>query len=297
MTTYEDLIEEARHSLMTAQPDRINVLDASINDSTTSLVLTHANKGVAEGSRLAIGLEEMHVISVSGGGATTNVTVVRGMGGSTKAAHTAGDLVYVNPQFSNWRISKYINQGLDNISAEGLFQVKNVTLTASATAYGYEVTGTSGLIDIYKVRHDTVGPSNHWPHLRPDEYIFDQAANVTDFPSGMSLTLRTGVETARPITVSYRAGYEHLVNLDDDVLAVSGLHDEAHDLPSMWAALRLLAGREIKRSFLNAQPEPRRQEEVPPGHANQAMRPLLEQYFDRIKTETKRLRRRYPGTH
>lgn len=297
MTTFKDSIEEARHSLMSAQPDRINVLDADINSSATSLVLTYENKGVGEGSRICIGLEEMHVVAFSASGSTTSLTVIRGMAGSIKVAHTAGDLVYINPQFSDWRISKYINQGLDNLSAEGLFQVKNITLTSTATRWGYEVTGTSGLIDLYHVRYDTVGPSDHWPFLRPDQYIFDQAANVTDFPSGMSITLREQLPTSRPLTISYRAKFDHLATLTDNVLAVSGLHSEAHDLPALYAALCLLAGREIKRSFLNAQPEPRRQEEVPPGHANQAMRPLLERYFDRLETETKRLRRRYPGTH
>ncbi len=122
----------------------------------------------------------------------------------------------------------------------------------------------------------------------------DLDANTTDFASGKQLVLAESVRAGQPIQLSYRSGFTHLVTLSDNVLTVSGLQSEAHDLPPLYAAICLLAGRDIKRSFLNRQPEPRRQEEVPPGAANQAMRPLLERYYTRVTQEVKRLKRKYP---
>lgn len=297
MTIYSDLIEECRHHLMTAQPDRLNVLDTDITSSTDTLILRHENKGAAEGSRIAIGLEEMMVIAVQTTGATTTLTVARGMNGSLPAAHLADAHVYINPQFSNFRIGKYINQALLSLSAEQLFQIRNITLTSNVVKLGYDLAGTIDFIDVWRVKHDEVGVSNHWPVLRPDEYWVDNAANTTDFPSGKALILVRGVWTSRPITVSYRSGFTPLVNLADNVRTVSGLHSEAHDLPPMYAAIALLTGREVKRTFLHAQPEPRRQDEVPPGAMNQAMRPLLQRYSDRLDIEISRLKRMYPKAH
>lgn len=294
MTTYADLIEETRHHLMTGQVDRINVLDVNITSSQDTLVLRHANRGVSEGSRLVIGLEEMHVISTTPIGATTQCTVVRGFAGSSETAHTAGDVIYCNPQFSDFRISKYINQGLDNLSTEGLFQIRDVTLNSNNTVLGYELTGTTKFLDVWRVKYDTTGPASEWPILRSDQYFVDNSANTTDFTSGKSLTLRNVIMGGQTIQLSYRSGFDYLTTLSDDVLTVSGLHAEAHDLPPLYAAICLLAGREIKRSFLNRQPEPRRQEEVPPGAANQSMRPLIERYYSRINSEVKRLKRLYP---
>lgn len=294
MTTYSDLIEETRQHLMTGQPDRINVLHANIDNSTTTLTLRYVNRGVSEGSRLVIGLEEFHVIDTSTSGEQTNVTVVREFGGSTAASHTAGDLIYVNPQFSNFRIGQFINQGLQNLSAEGLFRIKSEDFTYNVTTLGYDFPADADIQDIWRVRYDTAGSSNNWPVLRPDEYYLDRAADPTDFASGIQLVLRDGGYPGRTVRVSYRSSFGLLSTLADDVLAVSGLHTEAHDLPPLYASIALLAGREIKRSFLNQQPEPRRAEEVPPGAANQAMRPLLLRYQDRLKVEQSRLHRLYP---
>lgn len=297
MTLYSDLIAETRHHLMTAQPDRINVLDADITSTIDTLVLRYENKGVADGSRLAIGLEEMNVLSVTTTGDFTTCVVIRGVNGSTPALHSEGDHVYVNPQFSDFRIAKYINHGLNSLSGEGLFQIRNTELTSSTVLKGYELVGMVNFIDVWRVRYDEIGTINNWPILRPDEYKIDHAADTTDFPSGQAIILLNQLPTARPIHISYRAGFVPLVNLTDNVLTVSGLHTEAHDLPPMYAAICLLAGREIKRTFLTSQPEPRRQEEVPVGAANQSMNPIVKRYYDRVDIEIKRLRRMYPGAH
>lgn len=290
MTTFYDLISETRHHLMTAQPDRLNVLQTGITSSDMSLTLSYPSKGVAEGSTIAIGLEEMHVVNVSG----ETITVIRGFGASTPAAHATGTLVYINPPFSDYRIGKFINTTLDNLSSEQLFQIRNATLTSNVATQSYTLTGLTNFIDVWRVRFDSIGTANDWPVLRPDEYWVDQAANTTDFSTGVALFLRSSICSGRTIQVSYRAGFTHLTNLADDVLTVSGLHAEAHDLPPMYAALCMLAGREVKRSFLNSQPEPRRQEEVPPGAANQAMRPLVEMFYSRLDNEVARLKRKFP---
>lgn len=296
MTTYSDLIENTRQHLMTGQPDRLNVLDSDITSAAPTLTLRYTAKGVGEGGRLVIGIEEMHILAVTTTGESTTVTVIRGFNNSAQVAHSEGDIVYVNPQFSSWRIARTINTALDDISGDGLFRILNTTVASSTTVRGYDLSGLTKFIDVWKVRYDTVGPAQDWPSLRRDEYWIDSAPNATDFAGGKALFIRQGIPSNQNIELSYKAGFNYLSALTDDVLTTSGLHSEAHDLPCLRAAIMLLSGREIKRSFLNRQPEPRRQEEVPPGAANQSMRPLIELYKDRLHVEIKRLKRIYPGS-
>lgn len=292
MTTFADLIEESRHHLMTAQPDRLNVLNTTIDSDDDTVTLKYANRGIGEGTRLCIDLEEFHVISTTSVGDLTTATILRGMAGSTPAAHVANAKVYVNPQFSDFRIAKYVNQGFDDLSAQGLFQIKDAEFTYLAGRIGYELIATD-LIDIWRVRYQTLGSNINWPVIQQHMWELDNNANLVDFPSGKQLLLREGGMPGQLVRVSYRAGFDPLVALADNV-TVSGLHPEAWDLPSLYAAMCLLAGRDVKRTFLNRQPEPRRQEEVPPGAASQSMRPLVERYYSRIDREKVRLQKMYP---
>lgn len=294
MTTFSDLIEETRNNLMSGQQDRLNVLDLTVNDTTDTINLRYDLLGVGPGTRLVIDLEEMHVLGVSGLQAGSSVTVIRGHGGSDPAAHTADAIVYVNPQFSTFRIAKHVNQALQDLSSYNLFQIKRTNFTYNATQMGYNL-NVPDLIDIWRVSYDYPGVFNDWPEIDKTYWDLDQAADVTDFPQ-MKLVLRDGGHPGYQIHVAYKAGFATLTNITDDVLAVSGLHTEAHDLPPMLASLDLLMGREIKRSFLNRQPEPRRQQEVPPGSAQESMQAIVAIFQGRVTREIRRLKRRYPGS-
>lgn len=293
-TTFQQLIDDSRGYLMTGQPDQVNVLDANISGGATSLILRYDLKGVDYGSRLAIGLEEFFVIAKSGTVPQSTVTVIPGYNGSSQAAHTAGDIVRVNPQFSDWRISRQINKCLDALVGEGLFRIKTApTITYNPAQAGYNLNAPD-LIDIWRVRYDYPGPINDWPVLIPQAYYLDQDADTSEFPNGKQFVLRDGGYPGQKIRISYRAGFAALVNLTDDVETVSGLHSSAHEIPPLGAAYRLLAGRDVKRSFLNRQPEPRRSDEVPPGAATNAMMPLVQKYYRAIDREIQVLTRRYP---
>lgn len=293
MTTFLQLIDDTRDYLMTGQSDIINVLHADIAANATSLQLRHELKGVEVGSRLAIDLEEFHVISKTGTVPESVVTVIPAFGGSVAAAHTAGAIVRVNPQFSNWRISRYVNKCLESLVGEGLFQVKTVTFTYNPSQAGYNI-DASDLIDVWRVRYDYPGPVNDWPVLSVRDYYLDQAADISEFVNGKQLVLRRGGYPGQKVRMSYRAGFTLLSSLTQDVETISGLHASAHEIPPLGAAFRLLVGRDIKRSFLNRQPEPRRQEEVPVGAATNAMLPIAEKYYRALDREITVLTRRYP---
>lgn len=295
MTTTADLIADTRWHLMTGHPDVLNVLDTSIDNVVDTLTLRFELRSMAQGTILCIGVEEMHVISASGSAPGSTVTVIRGFNGSTAASHDADDVVYVGPQFSDFRILRSVNKGLQNLSND-LFQIKSVQFDYTPARSGYELTPTD-LIDIWRVSYDIPGPTREWPFLPPEAWYVDLAADTATFPSGKQIVLRVQLSPGFPVKVSYRAAFSPLVNLTDDVLAVSGLHTEAHDLPAIFAAFYLSTGREVKRSFTTQQPERRRQEEVPPGAARMGTLELQELYERRVNEEKSRLIRRFPGAH
>lgn len=289
------MVHATRNHLMTGQNDRLNVLDTPVDNISQSIQIRHELKGIAIGSTLCIDMEEMYVLQTSGSVAGSTVTVLRGMNGSTAVAHSADVIVRVNPQFTNFKIVQAVNGALDQLSAEGLFQVKTLDLDFNPAISGYPITAPD-LLSVWKVRYDQPGASNEWPVLFADQWEVDPLPDPTDYPGAgaVGLTLRSGGRAGHKVRVSYFAGFSNLTNLADDVTAVSGLHQEAHRIVPVAAAIRLLSGREVKRSFLNRQTDRRLTEEVPPGAALQSMESLLAMYTDWVRQEARRLKKKYP---
>lgn len=294
MTTFSDLIEEARQHLMTGKPDIINKLSADISAGATSLQLALPLQGVNVGTRLVIGLEEFHVTEQpTGSTPPITVSVIPGMGGSSQASHTNGDIVYVNPQFSSFRIARMINRCLEGLSGHGLFYIKPLEFTFIGSTYGYNL-AAADLIDIWRIRYDVPGSANDWPMFRPQEWHLDLHPDPTEFPGGKALFLHKPAFPGQKVRISYKASFTALTGLADNVETISGLAVTSHDIPPLGAAIRALAGREVKRTFLTQQPEPRRQEEVPPGSALRSVLNLADQYYQAIDREVSLLHRRYP---
>jgi len=296
MTTFLQAIEHTRQYLMTGQQDRTNVLQTAVNASIVTIQFTYELKSVVENSIISIDLEDMKVVATPSSAPGTSVTVIRGFNGSTPATHAINSIIRVSSQFSNWRIGTEINEELGDLSAPdvGLYRIVPVEFDYNPAQQGYNLTA-GGLIDIWRVRFDVPGPQNDWPVLRRDEWYLDQDASLSEFPGGKQLVLRVPAFPGHTIRVSYKSSFGGpMTAVTDDVLSVTGLHDEAHDILSIGAALRLLMGRDVKRSFMESQPEPRRSDEVGTQASTAAMRALAAKYDQRIQSEVTRLAQRYP---
>jgi len=223
-------------------------------------------------------------------------TVIRGIDGSTAATHDSGVVVRPNPTWSNFDISQAINDELVDLSSpvNGLFRVRSIDFDYEPSTSGYELVGVNDLMDVWRVRFDHPGPEQDWPVIPRSMWRIDRAADTLDFPSGVHLVLRAGGHPGHKVRVSYKATFDPLVTLIDDVEAVSGLHAEAHDILSLGAAIRLMSGVEAQRAYTTTQPDPRRAEDVPPRTAVSSLVPLIEQREERIRAEQARLARAFP---
>lgn len=296
MTTFIDVIERTRNYLMTGQQDRTNILDLTIDSSTDTVQFRYELKSVVENAVISIDLEEMKVLSVSSTAAGSTATVVRGFSGSTAAAHTIGAIIRVSAQFTNFRIGQEINEELESLSSplSGLFRIESTDFTFTPSQMGYSL-NVPGLIDVWRVRYDVPGPSQEWPVFRRDSWYLDQDPDPTEFPDNVQLVLRKPAFPGHTVRVSYKSTFGGpLTTPAQDILTVTGLHTEAHNLLPLGAAISLTMGRDVKRSFMESQPEPRRSDEVGTSAGQLAMRPIIAKYQSDLDNEVNRLMQRYP---
>ena len=125
-----------------------------------------------------------------------------------------------------------------------------------------------------------------------NEWRLRRDMSTADFASGAALTVNGYVEPGS-MRVTYKAPFASLVTATDNVESVSGLHAQAHDILPLGAAIRLTAGAEIARNFLD-QADTRRADEVPGTARLGQMRALLQLRQQRIDAEKARLYAKYP---
>lgn len=293
-STLAQIIQDTRTTrLTTSRPQALNKLSANITDSETPLVTTYALKGITADSKISIGLEDMHVWSVTEG--TKSVEVERAQYGSTAAAHTAADIIHVNPLYSDNQILRAINQVIGDLSGEGLFQIASKELTADTSVSAYDLAPTN-MLEVYDVwTQSTSSGTKHWERLPTNGWEVQRDAETDVFASGIALFVRSPIYNGQQLRVTYKQELSGtLAAVDDVVETVTGLESEALDLLSIGAALHLLAGKEVDRSETNSQRSSRRSQEVPSGAWSGATRNLERLYDRRLKTERQRLRDRYP---
>lgn len=293
MATVSDLIEETKRHLFSGQQEEMNRLDGAVTNVATTLLLKYDLGGLQPGAIVAIDLEEIQVWETSGKTATV---VARGVNGTTAAAHDDLAVVVVKPKFSNFRILTAINHDLRDLSSpeNGLYQIKTVFLSFNPVIMGYDMTSsTSDMLGIIGVRYEAIGPEKSYPLI--DKYALIRNLPTGSFASGTALVLYEGGAPGRDIQVQYKAPFTLLSSLAANVTTTSGLPDSCMDLPPLGAAVRLVAPRDVKRSFSEHQGEPRRADEVQVGAAASAMRGLMMVRAQRIVSEKARLVAQHPN--
>lgn len=292
MTTTSDLIQATRQHLFSGQPEQLNRLASGIDADDASLTALYSLGGIQAGAIIEIDLEQIFVFSVSSTTKTIN-DCIRGFNGTTAATHSANAQITVNPKFPNARILQAINDDLSDLSSpvNGLYQIKTVDITYNPVTYGYNLTSVTDIISIAEVRFRTPGPQKTWPQINSYALLRNMptTGQYADFASGNAIVVYESAQPGYPIRVRYRAPYASLTSLTNNVLTISGLQATAHDIPPLGAAVRLVAGREVKRNFDEAQGEPRRADEVPPQASLQSTKELIRLRQQRIMAEAARL--------
>lgn len=293
MTTLQNLADETLRRLLPSQLDLTGLLVTTLTATTGTFSLegpmVSANT-VSPGMVFSVGLEVMYVTSWSQ--ATLQASVIRGYSGSTPAAHTAGALVHINPTFTLFDVVSAINEDLMDLSGpQRLYRVKTLTITYNPVFSGYNFPVDTGYYDVLGVRYKIAPPTHNYPPIKNWTVL----PNMTDptYPSGNTLVIYDAGWPGLPVHVWYATSFGTLTTLTQTVQSVTGLPITANDLPPIGASIRLVQTREVKRNFIEVQPDPRKAVEVPPAAVMNSIKALQQFRLDRIDVEKGRLDRKY----
>ena len=292
-TTGQNWIDSTRSYLMSGYSEERNKLSVAYTAGDTTLTFTYALGGVRQGARLSIGTNTFYVWSVNGQVAT----VAGGEDSSTDANASIGTIVKVNPRFTDDEIWKALSSDLADLSApsNSLFGIGTVDLTFNAAVNGYDLGSIADkLLSIYELKYLTPGPQLDNPRIPVNGWRLNRDAITTQFASGLAVQLFMPAYPGYNLRVVYRSSFTFPTTIASSVSS-TGLLASAYDLPPLGAAIRLMAGREIKRNFIEAQGDTRRATEVGPGAIMQSSRNLQILRGQRISAESARLDALYPS--
>jgi hypothetical protein len=293
MTTGQALVDSTRRYLMTGHQELRTSLVSAYTAGNATITLAGALPSVVAGARLSIGLNVFYVTGVN----ATVISVLAGQDGSTDVSAANGSIVRVNPRFTDFDIWQALDADLSDLSGLGLYQMLYTDNTFNPTLTGYDMgaTAATSLLSLYQVEHLTPGPYKDMPRLQSYDFRLDRQAVATDIASGLAIRILNPSHMVNGFIfrASYKAMLTKLVATTDNV-SITGLQTTAYDLPPLGAAILLMAGREIKRNFIETQGDTRRSTEVPPGATMNSDTRLRQIRAMRIKTEAARLSQMYP---
>jgi len=310
MTTYNDWIEKTWRRVYSGANDAVVQLATAITPTTTSFGVTPAQSTVMRnGAILSVDLEVMLVVNWNQNNGTA--TVIRGYEGSVPCAHSADGLVYVQPKYTKFDIGIALNDELKRLSSpdSGLFQVGVSTVTYNPVYMGYDLgTIPTDFIDVLEIRHKIPFPTRNYPKISKWK-VLRSIPDATVFPSGAGIVIYEGGYPGQPFYIQYSAPFTPLGNilnndnslnlsatLAQDVATTSGMLNPATDIPPLGAEIQLTLPREIKRNFMESQPDPRKALEVLAGNVSNSVQALTILYNERVSEEATRLQRQYTRT-
>lgn len=300
--TVSDLINATRDHLMGTYRSEWNTLAAAVDPTDTTLTFTGDTGGIVRTSYLSIDDELCYVQSVSKSDKTAQV--IRGFDSTIPAIHVNNALVEVAPRFPRNRIRRALAAEIMAWPTT-LFSVGNLTinLEADGRTYAYDLTPltNASLLYLLDARHEpwTSMHRNTWPQFEKAPRI-NRAAPTDLFPSGLA------IEILEPIGGNVRAAINYgtpfnTSDFSDPVLLVGdpapgciGLASSMVDIPSLGAAQRLLAPREIVRTLSEAKDQEATMQELPPGLIGQVAQRLQAARDQRIVEEAERLSVQWP---
>ena len=292
-STVDGMAEKILRQITAYYRREFGTLAASAAASAGTLVVS---TGHAAALGLAIGdvIEtnaELHLITAV---ATDTLTVTNGWMGTTAAAHTTGDLVRLHPRIGRQDVYDAMESVV--MSWDDLWKANRYVANAdfsSGSSRSAEVTGAPPdfkrvLKTMFKGEDDVWRPA-------PKEWTVREVPNVS---SGLVLQWEepfyernSGTEE---VSVFLAEFFDTEVwDADTDLVSDIGLSRSMLDVLYYGTMFMLLLPEETQRADIDAQPQPRDAEEVPPGHLAQVAMSFKVLHDNRRQTEAAKLAERW----
>jgi hypothetical protein len=289
MTTVATILNRASRQMLAGVVEERNKLSATIDSSATSVVTTYDLGGLRAGTVFEIDSELLYVWEANS--ATKTLTVERGYAGTTAASHSSGTLITINPRFPRGQMLDAVNADIDDLSstANGLFRVVSVDLSYNGADRQIDITSSGTILELLDVRLRYLADE----HPVISGVRLQTGLPTTDFASGNTLVLDEPV-MAGTLRVRYKAPFTRATSEASDLTTNCFLPATCDDIVELGVIMRLMAGREIKRNFTEAQNDTRRPDEVPAGAITNSIANIQRLRRERIIAEAGRLKAQYP---
>jgi hypothetical protein len=226
------------------------------------------------------------------------VTVAAGVNGrgrenTTASTHSINDIVTMDPDYPQQRITEAIN---DTIQATypDLVVMKEYEFPKQAARYEYPMPAESE--DVLRVTVDTIGPSRVWFPSQAWRYNPQASTDSVDgVATGKSLQIMDFIVPGRQIRTIYTKKPGELVNDSDDFDVVVGYPDRTTDMIMYGAVARLLSGVESARLQQKSVESTERAPLVPTGAASNASQYFWNMYQRRLNEEVDRQHQLFPS--
>lgn len=289
MTTVEAASWKALNHLSGQFDQQFDVLNGSINDSVTTLELTHDIWSLAPGDWIEIDTEPMQVLSKDG----LQVTVLRGAQGQTAASHSDLAVINIKPWFMRHKIVSFLKDEILSLPrAVYAENTVDVAFTTNSPYVELDVTSGSPPLTVLAAYRDP-STSGYDPFktvplkLIPNDQVSSGWAVQTS-PTPLYFSKATTVR----VTYAYEFDTSTFADATDLETTV-GLSSQLVAAIEFGAASRAMMGLASARTQLDTQGTARDSEEVPGGLAQQQANNLQRTRNTLIAAETSRLRQKY----
>jgi len=294
-------------------------LTTGINDSVTSVVFNGDLLSVEEedaldaGSIIEIGQELMICTDLNT--VTNTITVTRGARGTTKVAHTAGDIIKIAPPFPRKNVFDAVKDQINNLFPT-LFAVDTQTVT---TGDGYTLLGAYNDLGTHNYIVSVIGAISQYTDFSsnsdttgvnfqavpctlielPNPFSYNDSDGVertftyTTGPSVVHAMQFTGIASGHTAYVTFKKKFIE-PTLETDTLSSIGLEQEYEPIIMAGVAAQMLAGRDIPSATTDYISDQLSVSNYPVGSSNSVRNSLLQYQQLLLNQARKFLRAKYP---
>jgi len=286
----DDHVAAIRTKLSGGGREIIRFLDPAINASVNTLTpATEPPAGTGDGTILEIDYELLYVFEADTSSPYT-LSVSRGYGGTTAAAHDLNDLITFDPLIGKQRILDTIHGAIDAFDA-GIYKVTTTTVTFQRGERLADLTGATGtvrrIIDAHRADEEG-GDVQTWDLGL--QLLRNQSTSL--FPSGYALRIPAGsYDEDTSVRVTYATSY---TATDHAKGGTSALPATLLDAVEFRAMSQFASYAEAARLNLGAQGQARHPDDVP-ATSNARLADWFEEMAQRrLSDERARLLSLYP---
>ena len=321
MSNIGNLVDRVYREYLEPMDDLVSysTLSTGVNDSVTSVVFDGDMLSIEEEDALdkgtVIEINQELMVCTDLNAVTNTITVTRGARGTTKAAHTAGDIIKISPPFPRKNVFDAVCDQIKNLFPT-LFAVdtQSVTVGDGYTLLGsYDSVGTHnyvvsiiGAISQYtdfSSNSDTTGV-NFAPVTcslieLPNPFTYNDSDGVertftySTGPSVVHAIQFSGIASGHTAYVTFKKRFIE-PTAESDTLATIGLENEYEPIIMAGVAAQLISGRDIPSATTDYITDQMSTQGYPVGSTNSIRNSLLQYQQLLLNQARKYLRAKYP---